>query len=332
MNFYRRFLPDAAITQGKLQALIKGKKKKDQSQIIWTEDVLKAFEKCKLDLANVVYLAHPVPAAQLIMNVDASDFAVGAVLHQMNEGQLEPLGFYSKRMTDTQKRYSTYDREFLAIYQSVKYLKYSIDGQNCIIYTDHKPITFAFRQKPDKASPRQLRQLRHLDFIGQFTTDIRHVSSSENIIADAFSRIETIASKIDLELIASSQQNDIELEQILSNPSSTFKIAKIAFPNSNLNMICDISTDYVRPFIVQNLRKQIFALMHNLTHPGKKTTVKLIVEKYVWPNMKTDINKWVTECIPCQKSKATRHNKSILGNFELANTRFQHINIDIVAP
>lgn len=113
-------------------------------------------------------------------------------------------------MTETQKRYSTFDRELLAIYQSIKYFKYAIDGQNCIIYTDHKPITFAFRQKPDKASPRQL---RHLDYIGQFTTDLRHVPGADNVIADALSRIETITSKIDLELIATSQQKSSNLNK-----------------------------------------------------------------------------------------------------------------------
>lgn len=84
-------------------------------------------------MANITYLAHPLPGAQIVLNVDASDFAVGAVIHQIDGDQLKPLGFYSKRMTDTQKRYSTYDRELLAIYQSVKHFKYMLDGQNCII-------------------------------------------------------------------------------------------------------------------------------------------------------------------------------------------------------
>lgn len=329
MNFYRRFLPDAARTQGRLQILIRGNKKKDQSEIEWTDDATRAFEKCKTDLANITYLAHPLSNAQLVLNVDASDFAVGAVLHQINSDQLEPLGFYSKRMTDTQKRYSTYDRELLAIYQSVKHFKYMIDGRNCIIYTDHKPITFAFLQKPDKASPRQL---RHLDYIGQFSTDIRHVSGKDNIIADALSRIESVSSNLSLELIASSQQNDVELEKILKDTSSKLKLTKMAVPNSNLTIFCDISTNFVRPFITTNLRKPIFELLHNLTHPGKRTTIKIINEKYVWPNMNVNINKWVKECIACQKSKISRHNKSILGTFVVPNERFQHINIDIVGP
>lgn len=176
MNFYRRFLPHAAATQGKLQALIEGNKKKDQTLIEWSEEANNAFERCKSDLATVTCLSHPVAGAQLVLHVDASDFAVGAVLQQIVNDELQPLGFYSKRITDTQRRYSTYDRELLAIYQSIKFFKYMIC--NCIIYTDHKPLILAFQQKPDKASPRQL---RHLDFIGQFSTDLRHVSGKDGL-------------------------------------------------------------------------------------------------------------------------------------------------------
>lgn len=116
---------------------------------MWTDEANTAFEKCKTDLGQVTCLSHPVPGAQLVMHVDASDFAVGAVLQQIVDNKLQPMGFYSKRMTETQKRYSTYDRELLAIYQSIKFFKYMIDGRNCIIYTDHKPLIFAFQQKPD---------------------------------------------------------------------------------------------------------------------------------------------------------------------------------------
>ncbi|GFS70785.1 pro-Pol polyprotein [Nephila pilipes] len=66
-----------------------------------------------------------------------------------------------------------------------------------------KPLIFAFKQKPEKCSPRQL---SHLDHISQFSTDIRHVNGKDNIIADAFSRIEIDAiptpSKLDYKMIA----------------------------------------------------------------------------------------------------------------------------------
>jgi hypothetical protein len=57
------------------------------------------------------------------------------------------------------------------------------------IQTDHKRLTFAFQQRSDKASPRQLRQL---DFIGQFSTRIVHLPGDSNTVAEALSRVEEI--------------------------------------------------------------------------------------------------------------------------------------------
>jgi len=57
------------------------------------------------------------------------------------------------------------------------------------IYMDHKPLIFAFRQKPEKSTPHQF---RYLDFVGQFMTDIRHVSGDENIVTDALSRVKKL--------------------------------------------------------------------------------------------------------------------------------------------
>lgn len=106
----------------------------------------------KQDLVNATHLAHPVPNAKLALHVDASNFAIGAVLHQIVDGEMQPLCFYSKRMTETQKRYTTYDRELLAVYQAMKYNLFMIEGRECTVYTDHKPLTFAFKPNKSKKS------------------------------------------------------------------------------------------------------------------------------------------------------------------------------------
>jgi hypothetical protein len=55
-----------------------------------------------------------------------------------------------------------------------------LEVRHFIIFTDHKPITYAFQQKWDKCSARQF---SHLDLVAQFTTDIRHISGQDNIVA-----------------------------------------------------------------------------------------------------------------------------------------------------
>ena len=113
-----------------------------------TDKVLDAFEACKNDLANATTLTYMSPYSQLTLIVDASDTAVGAVLHQIIDEVAQPLGFYSKPLTNAQQNYNAYDRELTAVYQGVQHFKYVLlEGRTFTIYTDYKPLVFAFQQK-----------------------------------------------------------------------------------------------------------------------------------------------------------------------------------------
>ncbi|GBN71137.1 hypothetical protein AVEN_242876-1 [Araneus ventricosus] len=72
------------------------------------------------------------------------------------------------------------------------------------------------------------RQINHLNFIAQFTVNIKHISGKDNVVADALSRIESISTyPLAYEDIARSQQDDEELDLLLKQPTS-FNFAKIA--------------------------------------------------------------------------------------------------------
>lgn len=121
LNFYRRFLPNAIRIQSKLFAMIKGNKRNDKTQLRWTRETTAAFENCKHQLANCALLAHPLPNAELSVWVDASNFAVGAVLNQIVGDDVQPLGYFSKKFTNAELRYSTYDRELTAVYLGLRH-------------------------------------------------------------------------------------------------------------------------------------------------------------------------------------------------------------------
>ncbi|GFW01920.1 hypothetical protein TNCV_3028911 [Trichonephila clavipes] len=140
---------DAAKTQAPLHELLKGAKKKDRRKVHWTDDTRRSFEKCKTDLAEAALLSFPRSGLPLLL---CTDFAVGAVLQQLENEGWKPIAFYSRKLNETQTRYSTYDRELLGIYLSVKHFKYLLEGNDFVIYTDHKPLTFAFKQKNEKAN------------------------------------------------------------------------------------------------------------------------------------------------------------------------------------
>ncbi|GFW21671.1 transposon Ty3-I Gag-Pol polyprotein [Trichonephila clavipes] len=103
--------------------------------------------RCKQALADAALLAHPSPSAPLALHVHASDYAIGGALHQVVDSELQPLAFFSRKLTSSKKSYSAYDRELLAIYSAIRHFRYMLEARDFTVFTDHKPLTYAFRQK-----------------------------------------------------------------------------------------------------------------------------------------------------------------------------------------
>lgn len=325
VNFYRRFIPRAALIQAPLNDLLHGNIK-GGTPVHWSTEATEAFIACKESLAQAALLAHPEVKAPLALTCDASDFTVGAVLQQCVGSDGEPLAFFSGKLTSTEQKYAAYDRELLAIYLSIKHFRHMIQGRTFTIFTDHKPLTFAFRQKLDKCS---LRQFRYLDFIGQFSTDIRHVAGKDNVVADALSRIEEVEPTLDFKDLARSQEQDEELRRYLREANG-LHLKKVTVPGTNVHVFCDVSPTTVRPFITSPFRETVFNAVHRLSHPGTNATIKLVTQRYVWPSVKSDCRKWARSCLQCQRTKISRHVQSPVGAFVPPSSRFEHVHVDIV--
>ena len=207
LNFYHRFLPHAAETLAPLYAILDHKRKDHPLQ--WSSEATEAFAKSKDLLSSATLLVHPDDSLPWSLACDASDKAMGAVLQQCKTGHWQPLGFFSQKFDQRQAGGSAYDRELLAIYSAVHHFLHMIEGRpDFFIMTDHKPLTFAFMQKSDQTTAKRRRQL---DFISQFTTDIRHISGSANCVADTLSRIASLSTSsafIDFDAMAEEQKHD----------------------------------------------------------------------------------------------------------------------------
>lgn len=324
INFYRRFLPHSASIQAPLNALLAGNVKANHPVNI-SGDTLLAFNKCKESLANAALLAHPDCQAALALTTDASDVAMGAVLQQFKNNCWEPLAFFSRKLSSSQQKYSPYDRELLAIYESIKYFRHMLEARHFVVYTDHKPLIYAFTERKANCSPRQY---RHLDYISQFTTDIRHISGKDNVVADPLSRVEELQTPVDLDVLATSQVSDEELTRLMRD--SSLRLKKLRIPGSHSELYCDVSTSSPRPFVTKPFRRQVFDSLHSFSHPGANTTAKLVSERFVWPGVRKDCREWTRQCLACQRAKVNRHVSSPLGTFDLPRTRFSFIHIDII--
>lgn len=338
VNYYHRFIPKLAKFLCPMYDLITELQNSKKQKIeTWSQECHVNFDEIKNRLANATFLVNPNTNCEISLTVDASNIAIGAVLEQYNGNFWEPLAYFSRKLSKTERNYSTFDRELLSIFASIKHFYYFLEAREFKIFSDHKPLANALKVRSEK-SPRQNRQL---DYISQFNANICHISGKENLVADTLSRIEyndeiSSISDLDIETFKIEQNKDSELKTITSNSkyrnSSKFILKEVTVPFSNDKIWCDISTPTCRPYVPLSLRKTVFEKVHSISHAGVRASKRLIKNNYFWPKMNTDIATWVKHCLNCQNSKIHRHTKPEIGKFEIPQGRFEHIHMDLVGP
>ena len=112
-NFYRRFIRNFSSIAAPITSLLKGAPKK----LRWTEQADKAFADLKEAFTTAPILKHPDPTQPFIVEVDASETGVGAVLSQRTGSplKLHPIVFYSHKLSSSERNYAIGDRELLAV-------------------------------------------------------------------------------------------------------------------------------------------------------------------------------------------------------------------------
>ncbi len=151
----------------------------------WTVSAQEALQNAKRLLVAAVLLQPPAPNAELSLATDASDTHIRGVMQQKSGDHWRPLGFFSRKLTDTESRYSTFDSELLAAHAAIKHFRHFCEGQAFQLWTDHKPLVTAISHVSAPISPRQQ---RHLAFISEFNVQILYLPGLKNVVADFLSR------------------------------------------------------------------------------------------------------------------------------------------------
>ena len=121
VGYYRRFLPHFATKAEPLTALTK---KGLPEKVAWTETTERAFKILKKDLVQSVKLKNPDFSQTFLLQTDASNVGIGAVLSQGSPND-QPIAYYSRKLLDREKKYSAVEKECLAILLGVN-LKLSL--------------------------------------------------------------------------------------------------------------------------------------------------------------------------------------------------------------
>ena len=186
INFQRRFIKNAAQILVPLTNYLQGKVKNDD-KICLTADAQKAFHDIKHALVQAAGLAHSRDDAKLRLHTDASFAAIGGVLVQkLPDNSEQALAYFSKALNDTQKKYSVFDLELLAVFSAVKHFEHMLLDRTFTIFTDHLSLVHAFK-KP--TASHTLRQSRQLSYLAEFGCTIEHIAGHKNSTADFLFRL-----------------------------------------------------------------------------------------------------------------------------------------------
>ena len=185
INYYHPFIPKLAEILSPVTALLSCPRGVKDTKLEWTETAINAFNKSKTLLSEKTLLNYIKPNLETAIAVDASNDAIAGVLQQREDGVWKPISFFSRKLSTTEKKYSTFSKELLAIFACIKTFRVYVEGTQFHILTDHQPLLKAFPKLTARDLPREE---RWLEYIALYTKDIRHVRGAENVVADALSR------------------------------------------------------------------------------------------------------------------------------------------------
>ena len=140
VNFYRRFISDYSDIVILLTRLTR-------KGTLWnfTDSARKSFEALKSTFTSAPVLTHWVPDHPIIVETDASDYALGAILSiQTDSGEVHPVAFHSRTFSAPELNYDTHDKELLAIFDAFRVWQHYLEGSSTPIdvVTDHKNLEY----------------------------------------------------------------------------------------------------------------------------------------------------------------------------------------------
>ncbi|GFV07454.1 retrovirus-related Pol polyprotein from transposon 297 [Trichonephila clavipes] len=181
-GYYQKYINLFSVIAAPLTDALKGRAKK--GKIKWTTEGEDAFRELKGKLIDKPVLYAPNFEREFIVQTDASNAGMGAVLTQLTEqGEEHPILYLSKKFSEVEKRYCTTEKECASIVFAIKRLHYYLDGNSFLVMTDHNPLVWLNRNV--SSNPRLMRWALALQ---PYNFRIVHRSGKSHKNADSLSR------------------------------------------------------------------------------------------------------------------------------------------------
>lgn len=326
-GWYRRFIRDfAGITTPISETL----KKNRFAKFAWTDQASKAFKSLIKALTEAPVLATPDYNLPFKIECDASDFACGAVLSQVQDGCERVIAYMSQKFIASQRKYHVTEKECLAVILGIEKFRPYIEGSHFQVITDHHSLLWLQNLKdPSGRLARWSLRLQSYDF------EIIHRKGRDHIVPDALSR--AIAS--------------IDIQKFKSTKDAWYlNIKKNFIDNSQLHDDLKIEDDVLykkfrskgvsdcewKVCVPKENREEVIKSNHDEAksgHFGLFKTLNKIRRFYYWPNMKESVAEYIKNCHICRVVKPVNfQTKPPMGNFSDPESIFRVVATDIVGP
>ena len=319
-NFYRRFIRGYSSVAAPLTALTSSK-----VPFLWSTAANDSFQALKARFTSAPILQIPDPERQFVVEVDASDLGVGAILSQRaaSDQKLHPCAFYSRRLTPAERNYDIGNRELLAVKLALEEWRHWLEGTKLpfLVWTDHKNLEYL-----QSAKRLNSRQARWALFLTRFNFSLSYRPGSRNIKPDALSRqfLEREGDRTDPDTILPSSRLVAtltwEIEERVRAAAQDQPGPSACPPN--------------RLLVPPNLRSEVLQWAHStkLTcHPGIQRTKDVVQRRFWWTSLDEDVRGFVKACPTCNQHKPAHHAPAgLLHPLPVPHRPWSHISLDFV--
>src|SRR6478735_4252927 len=349
-NFYRGFINNySAITTPMTELTKKGR------EFVWAEPQQKAFELLKSKMGQAPVLRHFVLSDLIVIETDASDYAIGAILSQIDKGNTtRPVAFLSRKMLPAELNYPVHNKEFLVIHEAFKKWRHYLEGaQHTVqVLTDHCSLQYFLTTKQLSR-----RQARWSEYMSSFDLQIQYRKGKDNTQADNLSR------RFDYQPSDGGTNFSYELNPFnyrtmftpsimttvtgLANPLTTELVKEYARDDEYNQLVSTITNDRRLSildnglllhdkaiYIPKSMRTRMMHLCHSdktAGHPGRDKTLHNTTKRFWWPTIRHDVIDFVKSCIDCQKTKPIRQKpKGQLMPLPSPDRPWQHVTADFI--
>ncbi|GJS16697.1 RNA-directed DNA polymerase [Tanacetum coccineum] len=287
-SFYRRFIRSFSSIIAPLTECMKG------GRFTWTSEAAKAFDILKAKVTEAPVLALPNFDEVFQVECDASRVGISGVLSQNQR----PIAFFSEKLNDARRKYSTYDKEFYAIVRSLDTWRHYLLSNEFVMFSDHEALKFINGQH--KLKPRHA---KWVEFIQAFSFVIRHKVRSNNQVADALNHRHLL----------------ITTMQIRVQGFDSFR-----------GLYCD-DPDFRE--IWSKCDNAIILEGHTgglSSYFGRDKTLALLREQFYWPKMERDVNRLLERCRTCHIAKTHSSNAGLYTPLSVPVAPWEDVSLDFV--